>query len=167
MSGSYDFLVHIIAFGMLAGTFIPSYILDRKLQAEPDWGRKMYIGGLLRTFGMFVPINAGLLLITGIGNIYNRFMGSPDPWYSEGWLVAKLICFVVLLFNGAVIARKLAMSRGMLIKALAEKSAAPDSEQKVAALNKKITMIFAIQTLLLLTILYLSVFGSGKHPGVF
>jgi hypothetical protein len=60
----------MMAFGMVAGTLIPSYILDRKLRAEQDWGRKLCIGGIMRTFGAFGPYNVAFLLLTGIGNIY-------------------------------------------------------------------------------------------------
>jgi hypothetical protein len=167
MSGSYVFLLHIIAFGMLTGAFIPSYLLDRKLRAEQDWGRKMYIGGIMRTFGLFTPITASLLLLTGIGNIHNRLLGAPYEWYQEGWLVAKIILFVILAFNGLFFSRKFSMGRMMLIKAVADKNAPADAEQRIASYNKKISWLFLVQTLLLLAILYLATFGSGKHPGDF
>ena len=167
MSGSYNFLLHIIAFGMLAGTFLPSYILDRKLRAEPDYGRKLYIGGLMRTFSIFVPINAALLLLTGIGNIHNRLLDAPYAWYDEGWLVAKIICFAVLVVNGFTFGRIFAVKRIMLIKAVAEKNPPSDAESKIAGYNKKISILFLVQTALILAILYLATFGSAKHPGQF
>jgi len=167
MNGSYIHLVHLIAFGLVMATLIPSFVLDRKLRAEPDWGKKLQIGGLMRVFGMFAPVNIMLLLLSGIGNIYNRFLGSPDPWYDEHWLLTKLGLFVIIIFNAILVAPRLGMKRAMVIKALAEKKDDGGGNEAYAALNKKITILFAVQSLLLLGILWLSVFGPGKHPGVF
>jgi putative copper export protein len=167
MSGSYSFLLHLMAFGMLAGTLIPSFILDRKLRAEQDWGRKLYIGGIMRTFGTFAPFNVAFLLITGIGNIHNRLLGAPYSWYEEGWLVAKVICFAVMAANGLLLAPKISKNRMMLIKAIFDKKAPADAEQQLANYNRKLSVFFLVQTALLLAILFLSAFGSAKHPGQF
>jgi uncharacterized membrane protein len=167
MNGSYVFLLHIIVFGVVAGTIIPSFVLDRKLRAEQDWGRKLYIGGIMRVFGAFVPYNVALLVITGLGNMYNRYLDAPYPWYDEHWLVTKVALFVVLAFNALFVVPKVGMKRGMLIKAIVDKSAPIDAEQQVEVYNKKISRLFLVQTALLLVILFLSAFGTGKHPGVF
>ena len=167
MNGSFNFFFHLLAFGMVVGAFVTNFILDRKLRAEQDWGRKMYIGGIMRTFGMFTPYIAAVLILTGIGNIYNRFLGSPYPWYDEGWLVAKLICFVVLVSNALILIPRVGMSRMMLIKSIAEKNAPSDAEQQLAKKNRTVSIIFLVQATLLLTIVYLSAFGDGKHPGQF
>jgi heme/copper-type cytochrome/quinol oxidase subunit 2 len=127
----------------------------------------MYIGGLMRTFAMFTPIIAALLLLTGIGNIHNRLLDAPYSWYDEHWLVAKIILFVILAINGAVVGRKLAMGRMMLIKSIADKNPAADAEQRIAGYNRKISLLFLVQTILIIAILYLATFGSGKHPGEF
>src|SRR5262245_42144468 len=102
MNGSWVHLLHIIAFGLVAATLIPSFILNRKMIAEKDPARKLAIGGIMRIFGSLAPFNVVLLLLTGIGNIYNRFFGAPFPWYVEGWLVWKVCLFGVLAFNGLV-----------------------------------------------------------------
>lgn len=103
MNGSYNFLLHLLAFGMVVGVLVPSFILDRKFRAELDWKRKLSIGGIMRTLGAIVPYNVALLTVTGLGNMYNRFLGAPYPWYDEHWLVAKLACFAVLAFNALFI----------------------------------------------------------------
>lgn len=167
MNGSYNFFLHLIAFGMVAGTFIPSFILDRKLRAEQDWGRKLYIGGIMRTFGMFAPYNIGLLIITGLGNMYNRYADAPYPWYEETWVVIKLACFLVIVFNAVFIAPKLGMKRAGLIKSVVDKSAPADAEQQVERCNARVSLLFFVQATLLLAILLLSAFGTGKHPGLF
>jgi hypothetical protein len=55
----------------------------------------------------------------------------------------------------------------MLIKSIAEKNAPPDAEQQLAKKNRVVSIIFLVQATLLLTIVYLSAFGDGKHPGQF
>ncbi len=167
MNGSIIHMLHLIAFGMVAATLIPSFMLDRRLRAEPDWGKKLQIGGMMRMFGAFGPWNVGLLLLTGIGNIYNRFLGAPYSWYDETWLVVKIGLFVIVAFNGLVIGSKLSMKRAGVIKSLAEKSAPAGAEKIYEELNRKVGIFLSVQAILLLSILYLSVFGPGKHPGVF
>ena len=167
MNGSYNFLLHLIAFGIVAGTLIPNIILDRKLRSEPDWGRKLYIGGIMRSFGKFSPFTIGLLIITGLGNMYNRFADAPYPWYEETWLVVKLACFLVIVFNVVFIVPKLGMRRATLIKSVVDKSAPADVDQQMERYNRRISILFTVQTVLLLSILVLSAFGTGKHPGQF
>lgn len=167
MNGSFIHFFHIIAFGMVAGTLLPAFVLDRKLRAEQDWGRRLYIGGLMRALGGFAPYTVGLLTITGLGNMYNRFADAPYPWYDETWLLIKLGCFLVLAFNALFVVPKLGMRRAMLIKSVVEKSGPADPDREFAILGAKASRMFLIQTLLLVTVLLLSVFGPGKHPGVF
>jgi hypothetical protein len=151
---------------MVAATLIPGILLDRKIRAEPDWNKKLQIGVIMRMFAAFGPWNVGLLLVTGIGNIYNRFVGAPYAWYDETWLVVKICLFAIIASNALFIAPKLGMKRAMVIKSIVEKNGPLNDETLYAGVNRKIAILFGAQTLLLLTILYLSVFGPGKHPGV-
>ena len=167
MNGSFIHLLHIVAFGMVAATLIPSFMLNRRLQAEPDWGKKLQVGGMMRMFGELGPWNVGLLLLTGIGNIYNRFLGSPYAWYEETWLVVKICLFAIVAFNGHDFGSKLSMKRAGVIKSLAEKNAPAGAEKTYEGLSRKVNVFLAVQAILLAGILYLSVFGPGKHPGVF
>jgi hypothetical protein len=167
MYGSLNFFLHLIAFGLVAGVIIPSFILDRKLRAEQDWGRKLYIGGIMRSLGAIAPYNIALLIITGIGNMYNRTLGFSYPWYEEEWLVIKLACFLVLAINGLFVVSNIGKKRAMIIKSVVDKSDKGDAKEKYESYNKKISLLFLIQTTLLLIILFLSAFGSGKHPGEF
>lgn len=167
MNGSFSFVLHLIVFGMVAGTLLSNFILDRKLRAEKDWGRRLYIGGLMRTFGALAPYNVILLILTGLANMYNRYLGAPYPWYEEQWLVIKLVCFVVLVFNAMFIVPKIGMKCGMLIKSVVDKSAPANSDAQFAAYNRKVSIIFMVQTTLLLAIVILLSLGTGKHPGQF
>jgi hypothetical protein len=167
MHGSYIHIFHLIAFGFVSATLIPGLVLNRKLVAEKDFSRKIQIGGIMKVFGAFALFNVILLLLTGIGNIYNWYSGTSIAWYEESWLVIKISLFALLAVNALFFVPKLMKNRIMIIKSLAEKTASADAEQKLSGYNNKISLFFLMQTMLLLAVLYLSVFGPGKHPGLF
>ncbi|HXG38345.1 MAG TPA: hypothetical protein VNL36_06220 [Bacteroidota bacterium] len=166
MSGSYMFFLHLVTFGLASALLTANIILERKLRAEPDWGKKLYIGGIMKTFSIISPIAIGLFLLTGIGNIHNRYVEAPEAWYTEGWLVAKVILFGILATNGLVFGPKLAGKRMPLIKAIGDKTASPDAEQQLKGLNNQVSLFIMVQLILFLSILFLSTFGGAKHPGV-
>jgi hypothetical protein len=165
MNGSYNYLVHIIGFGLLSLTFVGGFLLDRKFRKEKDWQLKLYVLGIARPLGIATPIVAAILLITGIGNIHNRLMGTEVTWLDEGWLVAKIIFFAVMVLNGLIFGPSLSRKRARVVKGIVDGSGAADAEQKIVALNRQITMFYLVQAILLIAILYLSTFGPGKHPG--
>lgn len=167
MSGSFIHILHLIAFGLVSATLIPGIVLNRKLVAEKDFSRKIQLGGIMKIFGAFGPYNVILLLLTGIGNIYNRYHGTEIAWYTESWLVIKIALFVVLALNALLVAPILMKNRMVLIKSLADKTAQEGAEQKLSGYNTKVMIFLLVQTILLLAVLYLSVFGPGKHPGLF
>lgn len=167
MSGSIVHILHLIAFGLVSATLLPVIVLNRKLVAETDFGRKMQIGGVMRIFASFGPYNVILLLLTGIGNLYNRFHGTEVAWHSESWLVIKIILFAILALNALLVAPGLMKNRMMLIKSFVDKTAPEGAEQKLTGYNTKVMLFLFVQTVLLLAVLYLSVFGPGKHPGSF
>jgi putative copper export protein len=167
MNGSWAHLLHLIAFGFVGATLIPGIILNRALIAEKDPSRKIAIGATMRKFSAFAPFNIILLILTGIGNIYNRYLGAPSAWYEEGWLVLKLCLFAAIVLNALFVAPALGKGRMGLIKQMAEGKAGGRAAEQLQRLDRKSTILFIIQTTLVLGILWLSVFGSGKHPGVF
>lgn len=167
MNGSYIHLIHLLGFGTLVTMLISGIILDIKFRKENDWGLKLYLSGIMKTFGMISPFVAVIMLITGIGNIHNRLSGSDIAWYQEGWLVAKIICFAILVINGGANGPRLSKNRTMLVKAIKDKTAPPDAERKLQGYNRQITLFYIVQAVLLFAVVYLSVFGTGKHPGAF
>jgi len=166
MSGSFNFVFHLLAFATLVASMVGLFVLDRKLQSEKDAGRQLYVGGLMKTFALFGPFNAVVLLLTGFGNMVNRY-GWGGMGNMETWLKIKIVLFFILAFNGMILGSRMSKQRMMLIKARSENSAPPESESLIATLNVKFTIFFAVQTLLILVIVFLSVFGDGKHPGTF
>jgi hypothetical protein len=166
MVASIAFLLHLIGFGVLCASLLGGFILDRTLRGQTDYSLKRYTARIARTIGLLSPVAAILLLASGIGNIHNRYLASTLTWFGEGWLVAKIILFAVLVLNGVIYGPQLTRNRANLLKALAEQSAPPDAERLMRSYNTQITLFYLVQTLFLLLILFLSVFGPGKHPGV-
>jgi len=166
MRVSYAFVLHLLSVGMLTTTLLGGFILDRKLRKEPDLRLKLYTAGISRTIGLLSPVAAILLLVTGIANIHNRFLGSTSAWYAEGWLVAKIIVYVVMVLNGMFYGPGLMRSRLKLIRSQAEQSAPTNADTLIRSYNRQLTLFYAVQTLLFLFIVYISVFGTAKHPGV-
>lgn len=165
MSGSFSFFLHIVGVGLVFIVVVGGWALNWKLSAEKEVPLKLYVGGLLRSVGLLSPFVALLLLITGIGNMHNRYTGTELSWYSEGWLVAKIIFFAMFVVNGTVFGVILGRKRTHLLKNIVEQKAPTDADKTLKSLNRQITLFYAVQFVLLMIILLLSTFGSGKHPG--
>jgi hypothetical protein len=167
MRVSIAFVVHLLSVGILTTTLIAGFLLDRRIRKESNLGLKIYVAGISRTIGLLSPVAVILLLLTGIANIHNRLLGSTMAWYDEGWLVAKIIVYVVMVFNGMFYGPGLMRSRLKIIQSQLEQKAPDSSESTIRSLNKQISLFYAVQSLLFLFVIYLSVFGTAKHPGVF
>jgi putative copper export protein len=166
MRGSINFLFHIIGFGLVFTALLGGWIIERRIRAEKDWNQKLYIGNIGRRFGLLSPIASVVMLLTGIVNIFNLYDGNINLWYTEGWLVAKIILFAFLLINGAIFGPILVRRRKKLIQGITEKTIMEDAEMTINILSKSITTFYLVQFLLLIIILFLSVIGGGKHPGI-
>ncbi|MCX6142896.1 MAG: hypothetical protein NTZ35_06725 [Ignavibacteriales bacterium] len=166
MRVSYAFVLHLLSIGILTTSLLAGFILDRRFRKEPDLRLKLYIAGISRVIGLLSPVAAILLLVTGIANIHNRFLGSTSAWYVEGWLVAKIILYVVMVLNGLFYGPGLMRSRLKIIRSHAEQAAPMNADTLIRSYNKQLTLFYAVQTLLFLFIVYMSVFGTAKHPGV-
>ncbi|HTY38050.1 MAG TPA: hypothetical protein VMH23_13115 [Bacteroidota bacterium] len=166
MKVSIVFLVHLLGFGILSASLLGGFILDRKLRSQPDLALKLYTASVGRILGLLSPIAALLLLASGIGNIYNRYAGSSVSWFSEGWLVAKIVLFVLIVLNGALYGPRLTLGRSKLLKSMQDQTAPANADALSRSLNNQITLFYLVQTILLLLIVFLSVFGTGKHPGL-
>lgn len=167
MIGSINFFFHIVGVGLIFAVVASGWLLNRKLGAEHDAAQKLYLGGILRTIGLFSPVASLLLLITGIGNIHNRYQASTLSWYSEGWLVAKIIFFAVMLVNGTVLGPMLSRKRTVLLRVMADHKAPENAESILKALGRQILLFNLVQLILLLAVVFLSTSGSGKHPATF
>ena len=166
MRSSISFIFHLIGFGLIFTSLLGGWIIERRIRAEHDWNQKLYIGKIGRRFGLLSMIASVIMLLTGIINIFNLYNGNINLWYGEGWLIAKIILFAFLLINGAVFGPIIIRRRTKLMQGIAEKTASNDAETTCKILSKNITTFYLVQFILLIIILWLSVAGGGKHPGI-
>jgi len=166
MNGSINFLFHLIGFGLIFTALLGGWILERRIKAEKEWNQKLFIGKISRRFGLLSPIASIIMLLTGIVNIFNMYNGNINLWYTEGWLIAKIILFTFLLINGAVFGPILIRRRTKLMQRISTKTSPEDPEAIIKIMNRNISTFYLVQFLLLMIILYLSVAGGGKHPGI-
>jgi uncharacterized membrane protein len=162
---SINFLFHLVGFGLIFTSLLGGWMVERRFRSEQDWNQKLFIGKISRRFGILSPIASLIMLLTGIINIFNLYNGNISLWYSEGWLIAKIILFAFLLINGAIFGPILIRRRTKLVQSIAEKNPSKDAETHYNILSKSITTFYLVQFLLLIIILCLSIAGGGKHPG--
>lgn len=146
---------------------VAGFVLDRKFRKASDHKVRLAIAGASRTMGLLSPVAAVLLLMTGIGNIHELFAGTDTNWYSQGWLVAKIVLYAIMVLNGSFYGPSLTRGRLKLLSSIEDQSAPPGVESALQSTNNQITLFYLVQSLFLLLIIYVSVFGSGKHPGAF
>ncbi len=165
MHGSFSIFLHLIGFGFLCTGLLGGWIVERRIRKESDWGIKLTMLKASRALGLLTPVAAVIMLFTGIWNILNLYPTEPSLWLTQGWLVAKVILFAFLLVNGALFGPIISRKRAALIRTLHEGNASDEAEQTVRIFSKNLTTFYLVQTLLLLVILSLSVFGGGMTPG--
>jgi len=166
MTGSIIFIFHIIGFGLVFTALFGGWIVERRIRAEKDWEQKLYIGKISRRLGLLLPVASIIMLLSGIMNIFNLYNSNINLLYTEGWLMAKIILFAFLFINGVFFGPILIRRRTKLMQSIVEKTALEDAENTFKIISKSITTFYLVQFLLLIIILYLSVAGGGKHPGI-
>lgn len=167
MSGSYVFLLHLIGFSFVSALIIAGWILNGRLIAEQDPALKLYLGRIIKGLGLLSPIAAAILLITGIGNIYNLYGDTGIEWYTQGWLVVKIILFGILVVNGMLFGPALSKKRMKIVQSTLEEGETEERSNTLAQLNAQIRWFYVVQAVLLLGVLFFSAFGTSKHPGYF
>ncbi|MBI4418700.1 MAG: hypothetical protein HY563_07975 [Ignavibacteriales bacterium] len=121
----------------------------------------------MRTVELLSPFAASVLLLTGIGNIYNHYYGTGVDWYNQGWLVIKIILFAVLVVNGMLFGPALSKRRIKTVQAMLQEGVTDDGSKTISHLNSQINWFYVVQAVLLLGVLFFSAFGTSKHPGYF
>lgn len=167
MSGSFSFFFHIVGVGLVSAIVLGGWVVNRRIVKEKDVKLQLYVSQLSRPFGLASPFVVLLLLITGIGNIYNRELGTSIHWYNEGWLVAKLFLFAIFAVNGGVFGAVLGRRRTALLRTMSEEQPPERAEDTLKNYNRQFSWHYLVQFLLLVIIIALSIFGDGRHPGVF
>jgi uncharacterized membrane protein len=166
MNGSIGLLFHFIGFGIIFTALLGGWTLERKLRLEKEWNQKLFLGKINRRFYVLFSIAAVIMLVTGIMNIFNIYSGNVNLLYTEGWLIAKIILFAFFLINGTVLGPILVRRRTKLIQLISEKKAPEDAEAVIKIINKNVSTFYLVQFILLIIIIYLSIAGAEKHPGI-
>jgi TRAP-type mannitol/chloroaromatic compound transport system permease small subunit len=167
MSGSFNFLLHLAGFAMVSSSLMAGWTVEGKIRDEQDLTLKRALLRVNRTIGLMTPAASIILLLTGVVNIFGLYPSDPMSWHSEGWLMAKVILFAFLVVNGGVFGPLIGRKRTKLIQDMLDNTASVDADEHLHIYEKNISTFYLVQSLLLLVILYLSVFGGSKHPGLF
>ena len=167
MQGSINFIFHLFGFGLLITALIGGLMLEMQFRSEREIKQKIFITSIIKKFGILSPFVSLLMLATGIGNMYNMYGHSFHFEVIPAWLTAKIIFFAVLLVNGAVLGPLLSRKRTKFLKTIEENIFTEKIGSTLKIFNRNVSFFYAVQILLVIIILFLSVFGTGKHPGAF
>jgi hypothetical protein len=163
MYESIAFILHLFGFGLLTTALIGGLLLEFRFRGEQEITQKIFILSLEKRFWLLFPFVCLLMLATGTGIMYNSF--GPSFTAVPGWLSAKIIFFAILLVNGAFLGPLLIRKRTKFLHTVEEGIFSEKIGPTIKTFNRNILSYYAVQILLLLIILFLSVFGTGKHPG--
>jgi hypothetical protein len=167
MSGSFKCLLHLAGFATVSSSLLAGWIIEGRIRDERNIELKRALLRINRTIGLMTPVASVILLLTGIVNIFGLYPSDPMIWHTEGWLMAKVILFAFLVVNGGLFGPLIGRKRTKLINDMLDNTAPADAEKSLHIYDKNVSTFYLVQTLLLLVILYLSVFGGSKHPGLF
>ena len=133
---------------------VAGFILDRQYRKAPDLQTKAISLRSLKPIGLLSPIAVLVMLISGIGNMRMLGYGILDP----GWLTAKIIFFAIAVMSGTlfgIVARK----RGVLVHNMAAGTAPANAQETLAGYDRQVSLFNIVMPVLLLIILYLSIYG--------
>jgi len=164
--GTLSDFFHIISVGLVFVLIFGGWAFHWRIVREKDPQLRSYVSRWSSTIGFLWPFVAICLLVTGIGDIYYRSSGTGLHWYDEGWLVAKLIFFVILVVNGSVFGSILGRKRTQLLQFMNEQQSPEIAEPTLKSLNRQFSWHYLVQFLLLAIIIFLSTIGSGKQFGI-
>ncbi len=167
MSGSFVFYFHLLGFGLLTATIAGGWFLNVRFTAAQEPALRNSIAAMMRLLNLLFPVICLLLLATGIGSIFNLYHETPAVWYQQGWLVFKIVLFSMMLVNGTVFGPQMSRKRMRIIQNTAEIPATDDDQKRLKYFNRQMNWFFAVQSIVLLGILFFSAFGPSKHPGYF
>lgn len=165
-------LLHFIGLGLLVTTMLGGFLMHRQYRKAPDLRAKALILKTARPFGLLSPIGMLLMLVTGIGNMHGigigivqTIIGSRNLLFTQSvegidfwWLSAKLVFFAVAFVAGIVLGI-FAKKRGTLVHAMSLGDAGPDAGERLGLYDTILTAGHIIMPVLMITILYLSVYG--------
>ncbi len=144
---------HLIGVGLLFCGMASIPIVESMFRKEPDQKSAYTLHKVISKLGILTPVASGLLLISGIVNIISAHI----VLYREGWLIIKLVLFILLLFIG-MYQGKCYRQRGALVEILSLGNAPETAQTHLKLYTQKLTKYSIIQTLLLFFILLITIF---------
>ena len=147
-------LFHIIGFGLLTTTTVAGLFLHLQYRKVQDIRSKMLLLRALKPIGLMSPIAMVIMLITGIINMTQIGVGI----FTLGWLTAKIGFFAIAIVSGVLFGMK-SRKRGALAQKIVSGTAPPYAEEMLDELDKQLLLFYVVMPLLLVVILYLSVWG--------
>ena len=95
--------IHLVCFAVLATGGLGAKVLHGamrgKIESSPAQAAVL-LSATLR-FAVVAQVGAGLMLVSGIGLLWVEHWA----YWGHGWLMAKLVLFVILALNGPLVAR--------------------------------------------------------------
>ena len=149
---------HLIGVGMIFTLLFAGPIIETNFRWENDINMKRHSAKLLRNIGLLSPFGALVLMLSGIGNMIFREITFVNLFGSTAWLGMKLMIFIVLLIMGMALSPKTARQRAILLEQMSQPDPPDDINEELSALNKKQTIFFLINWILVITILLLTLF---------
>lgn len=155
MARELTLLLHFLGFGLLFASAAAGIVLEIQYRKTTDIGAKATIAKILRPLGLFGPIGMLVMIISGIGNMHAvgySLMELP------GWLAYKLGFFVLAVVSGITFGIK-SRRRGKLLQAMVKKEAPANAQETLTKADSQTTLFYMVMWILLLIILYLSIYG--------
>jgi len=131
-------------------------VLESNFRWENDLRMKLHSAKLLRNIGLLSPFGALVLVISGIANMIALEITFANLFGSQAWLGIKLLIFIVLLAMGMVLSPKNARQRLALLEHLSQPNPPEDIDDRMDSINKRQTIFFVINWVLVLIILMLT-----------
>ncbi|MFZ1081835.1 MAG: hypothetical protein WAO19_07910 [Candidatus Kryptoniota bacterium] len=147
---------HLIGVGMIFTLLFAGPIVETNFRWENDISMKRHAAKLLRNIGLLSPFGALVLMLSGIGNMIGLNISFVNLFGSSAWLGIKIIFFIVLLAMGMVLSPKTARQRASLLEQMSQQNPPEDINDKLSALNKRQTIFFVANWVLVLLILVLT-----------
>jgi uncharacterized membrane protein SirB2 len=150
----FSLLLHLVAFGILSSAIVGGWILNAQYFRALDYGAKLQVLRQTRPFGLLSPLSIVLFLLSGIGNMV--LGGRGYTIFSESWLTAKIVIFLVVAAIG-IFSGIRSKQRTRLVEQMALGKTPHGSAEALNSLDIQQRWFLIIQTLLILIILTLSV----------
>ncbi|TAK60522.1 MAG: hypothetical protein EPO24_06615 [Bacteroidetes bacterium] len=153
-AGQITLLFHFIGLGLFVAIQVASFVITSQYKKAPDLQTKLTLLKVMRPIGLLSPIAIVVMIITGIGNMHAFQITLSD----FSWLRTKLIVFGIAAVLGIVVG-VLSRKRGALVGMMVQGKAPADADAALKKYDRLIGALSLIMPLLLLCIIYLSIYG--------